>query len=139
MELALGDHGKPRLRRRHGLEFSLSHSEGLALVAVAKRPVGVDVEAIRPRRGLRALAERALPAADVAAFAAAPAAEQPAIFYGAWVRLEARLKCLGTGLGEPVGSTAIAARNLELASEYAAAVAIAGGETGPVTVGEWLP
>jgi len=63
IELVLDEHGKPRLRDG-GPEFNLGHSEGLALVAVAERAVGVDVEAIRPGRDTLALAERALPAAE---------------------------------------------------------------------------
>src|SRR6476646_10134082 len=38
-------HGKPRLASPEGeLAFNLSHSSSLALVAVARREVGVDVE-----------------------------------------------------------------------------------------------
>src|SRR5439155_18901930 len=44
-----GTHGKPRLVPGLGpLEFNLSHSEGLGLLAVARdRSVGVDVEHVR--------------------------------------------------------------------------------------------
>lgn len=132
IELEAGGNGKPRLREESGLQFNLSHSEGLALVAVAARPVGIDVEAIRPDRDLRALAERALPAADLTVLDAAPEAERPAVFYSAWTRYEARLKCLGTGLGAPPPATQVAVRSLEVTPGYAAAVAVAGSEVGPV-------
>ena len=44
-----GDHGKPRLLPGlPPLEFNLSHSEGLALIAATRdRSVGVDIERIR--------------------------------------------------------------------------------------------
>jgi 4'-phosphopantetheinyl transferase len=132
IELEAGGNGKPRLREELGLQFNLSHSEGLALVAVAARPVGIDVEAIRPARDLRALAERALPATDLAALDAAPEAERPAVFYSAWTRHEARLKCLGSGLQVPPPATQVAVQELEVAPEYAGAVAVAGSEVGPV-------
>lgn len=123
IELELGDNGKPRLRNRDGIEFNLSHSNGLALVAVTEaREVGVDVELIEPGRDLVALAERALDPDDVAAVRAASESERAAVFYAAWTRYEARLKCLG----------AVAVENVNVAPGYAAAVAVSDGEVGPI-------
>jgi len=133
IELESGEHGKPRLARAGGLEFNLSHSEGLALVAVAERPVGIDVELIRPERNLRAIAERVLPAKDVDVLNTAPESERPAVFYAAWARHEARLKCLGAGLGGAPTAAPVAVEELEVSPCYAAAVAVAGSEVGPVT------
>jgi 4'-phosphopantetheinyl transferase len=99
IELELGEHGKPRLRGGEGPEFSLSHSQGLALVAVAERPLGIDVEALQPGRNVVAVAERALPEEDAAAVRAADAATRQVVFYAAWTRHEARFKCLGTVAG----------------------------------------
>src|SRR3954466_13808448 len=61
IELEVAEHGKPRLRDdTSGLEFNLTHSGGLALVAVTeRRQVGIDVEMIAPRENVVALAERA--------------------------------------------------------------------------------
>ena len=56
-----GDHGKPFIESPNGsgLEFSLSDSEGIALLAVGREgAVGVDIERIRPLPELRALATR---------------------------------------------------------------------------------
>ena len=146
IELELGDDGKPRLRNRDGIEFNLSHSNGLALVAVAEgREVGVDVELIEPGRDLVALAERALGPDDAAAVRAASDAERPTVFYAAWTRHEARLKCLGTGLGATTNlrsSTSevsdrrlvegAVVENVDIAPGYAAAVAVAGAKVGPI-------
>jgi 4'-phosphopantetheinyl transferase len=142
IELEAGEHGKPHLRGGGGIEFNLSHSNGLALIAVTDgRAVGVDVEMIDPRRDLVALADRALPSEDVAAVTAASPAERPALFYAAWTRHEARLKCLGLGLSsatlrsgtsEVSDRKVVAVENLEVAPEYAAAVAVAASEVGPV-------
>jgi 4'-phosphopantetheinyl transferase len=132
VELEVEGNGKPRLATATGLEFNLSHSEGLGLVVVAERPVGIDVEVIRPERDLRALAERVLPTADVDALGGAPEIEQPALFYAAWARHEARLKCVGVGLGGPPVGAGVAVRDLEIAPEYAAAVAVVGTEVGAV-------
>ena len=59
--------GKPLFAGLDDRWFSLSHSGGLALCALSDRPVGVDVELVRPRRpGLPAyaLSERELAAFD---------------------------------------------------------------------------
>jgi 4'-phosphopantetheinyl transferase len=133
VEIEVEESGKPRLAFPTGLAFNLSHSEGLALVAVAERPVGIDVEAIRPDRDLRALAERALAAAVIEELDAATESERPAVFYRAWTRHEARLKCLESGLTGPSPETQVATADLDVAPGYAAAVAVEGSEIGPVT------
>jgi 4'-phosphopantetheinyl transferase len=134
IELETTELGKPRLRGDSGgLEFSLSHSGALALVAVTeRRQVGIDVEMIAPRENLVALAERALSPADVAAVRAADPDRQPGVFYAAWVRHEARLKCLGTGLGHPTPPTRVAIAAVGAGPEYAAAVAVDDAEVGPL-------
>lgn len=126
VELELSEHGKPRLATPAGLEFNLSHSGGIALVALAAVPVGVDVEAVAPRgRDLAALAARALDPAEAEAIAAADPAERPGLFFPAWARHEARLKCGGGGFGGPAPRGPIAVADLELGPGYAGAVAVA--------------
>lgn len=132
VKLELGGSGKPMLQGENVLQFNLSHSHGLTLVALAERPIGVDVELIRPRRDLLALAERTLGAEDVAAVRAARLEQRPAAFYAAWTRHEARLKCGGTGLGAAAPAAPTAVEEMDVASGYAAAAAVAGTEVGPL-------
>jgi 4'-phosphopantetheinyl transferase len=110
--IAAGRHGKPWCGG--GPEFNLSHSGDLILLAVhQQRPVGVDVERLRPGLAWRPIAQRVLPPAEwqaleaLAAAAEEEAAEQEAAeaerqgaeaFLTAWCRLEARLKAEGVGL-----------------------------------------
>jgi 4'-phosphopantetheinyl transferase len=127
--LAVGERGKPRLADPGApLSFNLSHSDGLALVAVASVgvEVGIDVERLRPRRDLVRLAARWLPAEDAAAVAAASEGEREPVFYAAWTRFEARAKCTGAGLSGPAPGPEIVASPLEVDPGYAAAVATAG-------------
>lgn len=126
VELALGAQGKPRLAVPAGFEFNLTHSGALALVALAAGPVGVDVEQVKPRGDLAALARRALGPAEAAAVAAAAPAERPGVFFPAWARHEARLKCGGGGLGGPPPPDPVAVADLELGPGYAGAVAVPG-------------
>lgn len=90
-------HGRPTTV---GVEFSLSHTAGLALVAVAQRPVGVDVERVGP---LLDDVVEALHPREVAEIRAAPGSEQAVWFTRAWTRSEAYLKGLGIGLGRSPG------------------------------------
>lgn len=128
-ELSVAETGKPRLATApERLSFNLSHSGGLALVAVAPGgvEVGVDVERLRLRRDLTRLAARWLPAADAAAVTAAPEAERERVFYAAWARHEARVKCTGAGLAGPPPADEVVAWQLQIDPGYAAAVAVAG-------------
>jgi 4'-phosphopantetheinyl transferase len=132
--LARGEHGKPRLALEpERLEFNLSHSEGIALVAVSRgRAVGVDVERVGAERDPLALAERALDPEDAAAVRSARPERRAAVFHERWARHEARLKCLGTGLGAAREEAPVAVARLELGPGYAGAVAIAGDELPPL-------
>ncbi len=130
IELEEGEHGKPRLHAV-GVAFSLSHSNGLALVAVAEGcEVGIDVEAIEPGRDLVALAERALSSEEAAAVRGASESERPALFYAAWTRHEARLK--STEARDRTPTDPIAVENLPSQPGYAAAVAVTRAQVGPV-------
>ena len=124
------ERGKPRLGHQPlALHFNLSHSGALVLVAVSgEREVGVDVERVEPERDFAALAERALAPADATAVREAPESRRADVFYELWTRHEARVKCLGLGLGAPPAQTApaIAVENLSIDPGYAAAVAATG-------------
>ena len=60
LEFAYGAHGKPRLTR-HPLEFNLSHSKDLGLLAVAAGPsrdtLGIDLEYARDGRAFVGIAK----------------------------------------------------------------------------------
>jgi 4'-phosphopantetheinyl transferase len=126
--LDAGPGGKPRLATApQRLSFNLSHSAGLALVAIAPggTPVGVDVERLKERRDLARIAARWLPNPDATAVIAAPPGdERQRLFYGAWTRHEARVKCTGAGLaGAPPGPE-VTAWPVEIDAGYAAAIAV---------------
>ncbi|WP_338894771.1 4'-phosphopantetheinyl transferase superfamily protein [Streptomyces sp. TG1A-60] len=94
-----GSHGRPvLLDRAAALHFSLSHSPGLSLVAVAGVPVGVDAERVPGRRTVELCLERLHPEERREALAV-PEGERLLWFCRLWARKEAYLKALGTGLG----------------------------------------
>jgi len=127
IELVSGPHGKPALAAPHSLEFNLSHSARLALIAVsAKHPVGVDVESTDRERDFVALARRELGTDVVAALERAAPADRGPLFYAAWARHEARSKCHGGGLGGPPPPGPVAVADLAVGEGYAAALAVPG-------------
>jgi 4'-phosphopantetheinyl transferase len=98
----VGPHGKPALdgpAARGGLDFNVSHSGDLALCAVTRaRPVGVDVEAVRPDFATGEVARRFFAPAEVAALGALPPGERVEAFFACWTRKEAYIKARGTGI-----------------------------------------
>jgi 4'-phosphopantetheinyl transferase len=127
VELAVAEHGKPELAAPgRGLEFNLSHSEGLGLVAVAAAAVGVDVEWIDPDRDFAALAKRALGPEALRAIESSPPEQRAAAFYAAWTAHEARLKCGGGGFGGPGPGPDLTTVPVAVGDGYAAAYAVAG-------------
>jgi 4'-phosphopantetheinyl transferase len=140
VRLAAGAYGKPILAPTHAsaLRFNVAHSDALALIAVsAQAEVGVDVERRRHTRDVVAVAHVGLPAAEAGRIAARPPSEQQAAFLRAWVRHEARLKALGTGLRRgpevrrgpdlaPADEPLVALLDLEAGPDYVAALAVVG-------------
>lgn len=97
-----GAYGKPALVSE-GLRFNMSHSHGVALVAVAlDRELGVDVEHVRADFATESVARRFFSRAEVAVFNALEKEEQVAAFFRCWTRKEAYIKAIGRGLSEPL-------------------------------------
>jgi 4'-phosphopantetheinyl transferase len=126
VRLRLGPHGRPELdanAHQAGLDFNLSHSDELALLATAHGfRVGIDVERLRPGRNPLRVADRYFSKAEVAAVRAVPPDDRPASFLRYWTAKEALAKGLGLGLQAPWD-------DLELAQQP-------GGTLVPVRMGE---
>lgn len=133
-----GPHGRPATGDGR-IQFSLSHSGDLSLLACAPVPVGVDVEAVPQPQLVRDIAEVLHPD-EIEELAALPEPERPAAFARAWARKESYLKGIGTGLARspaldhvgtgpvplshPVGWTI---HDVDAPDGYAAAVAVRHG------------
>jgi 4'-phosphopantetheinyl transferase len=127
-----GPHGKPYINDS-ALQFNLSHSGNLALVAISFTEVGVDIEAARASFDPIALANRFLSAADAASLQALAEAERYDAFLRLWTRKEAALKAIGFGLGGlAMDLSGIPIHDIAPASGYFAAVAVI--EPGPWTL-----
>lgn len=133
LRFGAGPHGKPLLEPNFtGLQFNLSHSDELMLLAVTRsREVGVDLELMRENVPYESLAAHYFPPTDAWHIRTAPTAERAGLFYETWTITEARLKAAGTGFAEP--TTVIqpdrwSLRTLTPASGYAAALAVEGDD-----------
>ena len=102
VEFLYGAKGKPSLGgalARSGLQFNLAHSGGLAVFAVARdRPVGVDVEQLRPMPDLSELIDRYFSASECAEMKSLAEDEGLRGFFKIWTRKEALLKATGEGI-----------------------------------------
>lgn len=101
LEFVQGEAGKPSLVRPAGVQFNLSHSKSVALIAIgtADVEIGVDVEVVRPMPDAQAMAASYFTEAEQRALAALPPARRERAFLTCWTRKEACLKAIGLGLG----------------------------------------
>ncbi len=93
-------HGRPRMTGGAGPSFNVSHTDGLALVALgpAGVRVGVDVERVRERPHLDQLARRVLADGVYAEWRGLPEVGRVRAFLQAWTAKEAYLKATGLGI-----------------------------------------
>ena len=81
------------------LDFNLSHTDGLALLAVARGgPLGVDVEQFREMSDTEALAKRFYAGDEIDRVLGSEGLARQRAFFLCWTRKEAVLKSTGVGL-----------------------------------------
>ena len=146
-------YGKPELdlgATGGSLRFNLSHSHGLALFGFTRdRDLGIDLELIRPERATDEIAERFFAAAETAVLRSLPKEIRSRAFFDCWTRKEAFIKARGLGLSLPLHSFVVSLapgerpallslqsdpqaparwslRDLDVAENYAAALAVEG-------------
>lgn len=104
LEFTYGFHGKPEITNSQRLQFNISHSGDLALLAVGKNyPLGVDIEffSSRPYEGI---ANNLFSEQEINDLKKAPATLKPALFFHIWAQKEAFIKASGLGLSYPTKS-----------------------------------
>ena len=103
---AYGLHGKPSLIGSE-LQFNVSHAGGTAMIAVARHPLGIDVERVDGRHATLAMAGTIFADDEIAAWCALPPALRTDGFFKTWTSREALAKALGQGLSVPRQSFAV--------------------------------
>lgn len=107
VEFEYGPYGKPSVAGAE-LQFNLSHSQGLAVYAFSlDRPLGVDVEYLRPVPQLLRIAQRYFSPSEQTQLQALSEAEQIEGFFQYWTCKEAYLKAQGTGLADTMPDTGL--------------------------------
>ncbi len=107
MRFTYSNYGKPLVANEdngNDLRFNLTHSHGLALLAVTRgRDIGIDVEYLRDmERDGELLAERFFSPRETAALRSLPPELRREAFFHCWTRKEAYIKANGKGLSLPL-------------------------------------
>jgi len=142
LRFSYGRFGKPAVASgpdRPALEFNLSHSAGLALVALtAQEGVGIDIERIDAHTDYRDVAVNFFSAQDSEELLRTPPAQARRVFFRLWSMREAVGKARGDGLavldqrhpdtaaGESEPMWGCSATELDITHGYAAALALRG-------------
>jgi 4'-phosphopantetheinyl transferase len=106
-----GGEGRPELaffQNDAGLDFNVSHSHDLTLIAIARgRRIGIDLERIRPIPEVEAIVRDFFTATERADWASLPEDERLGAFFDGWTRKEAVLKAIGVGLSVSPGGVEV--------------------------------
>jgi 4'-phosphopantetheinyl transferase len=153
LQFSQGPYKKPCLDGYYatsGLQFNLSHSQEYALLAFTRqRQVGVDIEYIHPLPDMKQITANTFSPLENRELEKLSPEQRLSAFYNFWTRKEAFVKALGKGLFYPLNQFSVsisseeqnchlnidndpaeAARwaimGLNIAKEYAAALAVEG-------------
>lgn len=110
IRFSVGPHGKPAIAadQNPGIEFNVSHTADLAVIALAaRRAVGVDVESVDRKVNRDELASRFFSSTECRVYFALPEPQRTAAFYRIWTCKEAYLKAIGAGLSFPLGQFSV--------------------------------
>jgi 4'-phosphopantetheinyl transferase len=106
LDFCYGPCGKPRLKSANGahrLRFNVSHSQGLAVFAIARdREVGIDIERFQTDFAWEEIAASFFSAQEVNVLYSLPVQDRYEAFLIAWTCKEACAKARGDGLSIPL-------------------------------------
>lgn len=104
VSIAYDQFEKPYLANHPSIQFNVSHSEHLAVIAVTLNyAIGVDLEKQQTEFN-EALAKRFFSPTEYQILMSLPADQQAPAFYRLWARKEAIVKAVGEGLGLSLAS-----------------------------------
>ena len=150
VELVRTEHGRPALAAGVPLQFNMSYSRDIAVVALTNGwCVGIDVESVDPFPEVDSVARLSMTGTELRDFSGLSWCERPTAFYHAWTQKESYAKALGVGtairfaaietridprcrdglrrLGDPRGPS-LTAHHLDPAAGFCGAVAAPGSD-----------
>lgn len=99
LEFGTGEHGKPYLRQREDIFFSMSHSgQYIVFLFSTSVPVGIDIEKSDRNIKTDRIADRMFLPEEAAYLRTLEGDEKKLQFFNYWTRTESFLKGIGTGL-----------------------------------------
>ncbi len=96
-QIATTDQGKPFLPAFPEFHFNVTHSKKMIMVALARSPIGIDLERERKLDVLR-IAKRFFSLSELLVLQKKDPAQQQQIFFKLWTAKEAALKADGQGI-----------------------------------------
>lgn len=103
-QFSYGEHGRPSLNPNPAqLDFNLSHCRSNALLGISSTSrIGVDIEQLRPRKNLLAIAKKQFGEQQYQLLSAMDETDRIRHFFELWTRMEAQLKARGGSIfGNP--------------------------------------
>jgi 4'-phosphopantetheinyl transferase len=98
LQFDTGVHGKPFMIHHSSLHFNLSHSQDIAMLAVAHQDIGIDVECIERKNDWQKIMQRFYTESEQKKILSLPDVLQQRAFMEVWTRKEAHMKVTGQGL-----------------------------------------
>lgn len=92
--------GKSDLTLAQSLQFNVTHSGDLGLIALSLEPIGVDIEKLQPRINARSLMTQVVSPKELAQWHSLAASQHTEQILRLWVCKEALLKAMGLGIAE---------------------------------------
>lgn len=109
IKIITNEHNKPALESQSNIHFNLSHSGDWVIAAFSSKPVGIDIEKIKPVN--LQIAWRFFSENEVEFLKSLPEDIREHWFLKLWTIKESYLKALGTGLSRPMRSFSVNYRN----------------------------
>lgn len=105
IQFSYGHNGKPAILEEQNpaqIQFNMSHSNTLAILAVCKQQqLGIDIEFMQRKTDWQGVGKRFFTAKEQQAIAGLPEDQQKEAFFRVWTRKEAHMKVTGEGLHLP--------------------------------------
>lgn len=102
------EYGKPSFKPECNLEFNISHSGNMLVIAIVKEnEIGVDIEQINYNFNGLSIARNFFSSHEINLLENLPESEQDIAFFRCWTRKEACIKAIGRGLSFPLYSFSV--------------------------------
>lgn len=105
IEFKANKYGKPHLKGNPSLHFNVSHSEDWIVCVVDDKPIGIDIEKIRPTK--LEIATQFFSDEEFKMLMAKSPEDRQTFFFDLWTLKESYIKAVGKGLSIPLKSFTI--------------------------------